>query len=470
MFESVNQCITNPIGELSHQKQSAMTNQCIPYTSRISEYAFITYFFILSFFPFNADIVKSLCLLIVISCWIILAISEKRILFAKTTLNIPIFLFLICSFFASFHSTYIKDSFHTVLFDYLPYFITFFCMVNTIRGQEQIQRIVKAMLITCGLVCAYGLYAYYTGIAVHANRLVATFEYPSRIAKYISLLLPVAVCLFFYYKNISTRLYIVLLILICSFSLILTMSRASWVAIFITILFIFFAVKRKYLSFIFIGVCALFICILPSKFIAHAKTITQVKEFFSSEKILGERLLCWKASFSMIREHPIIGIGPGSRAFRDAYQQYGQKIRDTEYQQKLVSSPEKKNETIPAKPEKVKTKKKNRVKKVDKLSHPHNIFLHIYVGTGIVGLLTFLWLFATVFYKAVKSWRLLTMGYDKMLLLGITASLISIFLHGFTDSFWKKPDALFLWYIIGILFVIVKDIENRISVPSGVSS
>ncbi|MEK6558809.1 MAG: hypothetical protein AABZ43_01585, partial [Planctomycetota bacterium] len=103
-------------------------------------------------------------------------------------------------------------------------------------------------------------------------------------------------------------------------------------------------------------------------------------------------------------------------------------------------------------------------------SHPHNIFLHIYVGTGIVGLLTFLWLFATVFYKAVKSWRLLTMGYDKMLLLGITASLISIFLHGLTDSFWKKPDALFLWYIIGILFVIVKDIENRISVPSEVSS
>ena len=55
-----------------------------------------------------------------------MAISEKRILFAKTTLNIPIFLFLVCSLFASFHSTYIKDSFHTVLFDYLPYFIIFF--------------------------------------------------------------------------------------------------------------------------------------------------------------------------------------------------------------------------------------------------------------------------------------------------------------------------------------------------------
>lgn len=451
-------------------KLSPDIERIIPYTNRIAEYAFIAYFFILSFFPLSADLIRFLCLLAAIGCWVARMISERRILFTKTALNIPIFSFFLCSLFAALHSKYLKYSFHTVREDYFTYFIMFFCMVNTIRGQEQIQRIVKAMLITCGLVCAYGLYAYYTGIAVHANRLVATFEYPSRIAKYISLLLPAAVCLFFYYKNISTRLYIVLLILICSFSLILTMSRASWVAIFITILFIFFAVKRKYLSFIFIGVCALFICILPSKFIAHAKTITQVKEFFSSEKILGERLLCWKASFSMIREHPILGIGPGSRAFRDAYQWYGQEIKDKETQQKVISLKEKENETIPAQTEKIKIKKKKRVKKVDKLSHPHNIFLHIYVGTGIVGLLTFLWLFATVFYKAVKSWRLLTMGYDKMLLLGITASLISIFLHGFTDSFWKKPDALFLWYIIGILFVIVKDIENRISVPSGVSS
>ena len=74
---------------------------------------------------------------------------------------------------------------------------------------------------------------------------------------------------------------------------------------------------------------------------------------------------------------------------------------------------------------------------------------------GIVGLLSFLWLFATVFYAAIKSWRFSSVGYEKTLLMGITASLIAIFLHGFTDSFWKKPDALFLWYIISILFVVI---------------
>src|SRR3990167_4646107 len=94
---------------------------------------------------------------------------------------------------------------------------------------------VRIMLITCGVVCAYGLYGYYTGIAIRAGRLIATFEYHSRIAKYISLLLPVAICLCFYYKDVLSRFWLIILIGICSFSMILTLTRTSWVAVFITL-------------------------------------------------------------------------------------------------------------------------------------------------------------------------------------------------------------------------------------------
>ena len=82
--------------------------------------------------------------------------------------------------------------------------------------------------------------------------------------------------------------------------------------------------------FLFLGVCAILVCILPSQFLAHAKSIVQFRQFLASEKILSERILCWKASIAMIKEHPVLGIGPGSRAFRYAYQQYGQEIRDRE--------------------------------------------------------------------------------------------------------------------------------------------
>lgn len=417
------------------------------YTSRISEYAFIGYFFILSFFPYGADTIKLLCLLTLIGCWITIMISERDMRFTKTLINIPIILFLLCSMAASFYSSHTKNSLETVLHDYLVYFIIFFCMVNTIRSREQINRIVKAMLITCGLVCAYGVYGYYTGIAIRDGRLVATFEYHSRIAKYISLLLPIAVCLFLWYKDKLSRLSLSLFVILCSFSLILTMSRASWVAVFIAMVFIGFATQKKLLVIIFIGVCGLLVFILPSKFITHAKTITQVNKFFTSKEILGDRLLCWKASVAIIKDHPVLGIGPGKKNFRDAYQQYRKKIKATEKQLKGEKAPEQQQE--------MKTQKKDRARKVASLSHAHNILLHVWVETGIAGLLSFLWLFATVFYAATKSWRFSGIGHEKMLLLGITASLIAIFSHGFTDSFWKKPDALFLWYIISILFVVI---------------
>lgn len=430
-----------------------MNERMKPSISQISEYAFITYFFILSFFPFNADTIKLLCFLTVIGCWIARMIAEKKVLFTKTSINIPVLSFLLCSLAASFHSDHVENSLETVAHDYLIYVLIFFCMVNTIHSQEQARRILKAMLITCGLVCAYGLYGYYTGIAIRDGRLVATFEYHSRIAKYISLLLPIAVCLFLWYKDTMSRLFLALLIILCSFSLVLTMSRTSWIVILITMLFVGFAVQKKLLMVIVIGVCALLIFILPSKFIKHAKTVTQVDKFFASKKILGERLLCWKASIAMIQDHPLLGIGPGKKNFRDAFQLYGGKIKEAEKQIK--------KEKTSVQPKEIKTRKKSLVKGVEKLSHAHNIFLHIWVETGVVGLLAFLWLFVMVLSSAIKSWQSLKSGYEKALVLGITASLISIFLHGLTDSFWKKPDALFLWYIIGILFVIIRSASSR---------
>ena len=223
------------------------------YTSRISECAFISYFFFLSFFPFGADVIKYVCLFVAMGCWVANMVSEKRVLFVKTSLNVPILSFLVCSSISSLHSEYARYSIHTVFHDYFLYFALFFCMVNTIREDEQIRRMVRIMLITCGVVCAYGLYGYYTGIAIRAGRLIATFEYHSRIAKYISLLLPVAICLCFYYKDVLSRFWLIILIGICSFSLILTLNRTSWVAVFITLFFIGITSKKKFLYSYFSG-------------------------------------------------------------------------------------------------------------------------------------------------------------------------------------------------------------------------
>ncbi|MCF6150423.1 MAG: hypothetical protein E3K37_17445 [Candidatus Kuenenia sp.] len=430
-----------------------MNTKRIRYTSHVSECAFIAYFFILTFFPYDADVFKISCLLTMVGCLTYQMVCEKRIVFEKTALNIPILAFFICLITSSIFSKNTKYCFETLLHDYVKYFIIFFCMVNTIHSIDQIKRIVKAMLITCGLVCGYGVYGYYTGIAIRDDRLIATFEYHSRIAKYISLFLPIAICLFFYYRNVFVRICLSGLILVSGYSLILTMNRTSWVANLIAVFYIAFALKKKYLLFAIIALCPLLFVLLPSKYSMHAKTITQYDKFFSSNKILGERLMCWKVSIAVIRDYPLLGLGPGKRNFREVYKTYRKEIKKKE-KESLGNNAAK---TVKRK-KKVNTKK---VQTVEGLSHAHNIILHLWVEAGIFGLAIFLWMFTRIFYIATKTRKSINADrFENFLLVGVTAGLVSIVFHGLTDIFWKTPESLFLWYVIGVLFLVVHCVLN----------
>ena len=424
------------------------------YISQVSEYAFIAYFFILTFFPYGADVIKVMCLMTMVGCLAYQMVLEKRIIFEKTALNIPILVFFMYLIIASIFSKNTKYCFETLLHDYVPYFIIFFCMVNTIHSIEQVKRIIKAMLIICGLVCVYGLYGFYTGIAIRDERLIATFKYHSRIAKYISLFLPIAICLFFYYRSIFVRFWLGCLVFVSGYAIVLTMSRASWFANMVAVIYIAFMLKKKYLLIAIIVLCPLLLVLLPSKYSMHAKTITQYDKFFSSNKILGERLMCWKASIAIILDHPLLGIGPGKRNFRDIYETYRKEIREKE-KKSLEDKPAK---TV----KKKKSVKPKKVQKVEGLSHAHNIILHMWVETGIFGLAIFLWMFTIIFYRTIKTIKSIAENrFEKMLLVGVSAGLVSLISHGLTDIFWKTPESLFLWQVIGVLFLIIQLEGNR---------
>lgn len=439
------------------ENQSLMNTKKIKYTSLVSECAFIVYFFILTFFPYDADAIKMMCLITMVGCLAYRMVTEKQIIFKKTAISIPILSFLICLIIASIFSKNTKYCFETLLHDYVKYFIIFFCMVNTIHSIDQIKRIVKAMLIICGLVCGYGLYGYYTGIAIRDDRLIATFKYHSRIAKYISLFLPIAICLFFYYRNIFVRICLSGLILVSGYSLVLTMNRTSWVANLIAVFYIAFALKKKYLLFAIIVMCPLLFVLLPSKYSTHAKTITQYDKFFSSNKILGERLMCWKVSIAVIRDYPLLGLGPGKRNFRDIYKTYRKEIKKKEKEflrDNAAKRAKRKNKVN-------KKVKKKKIQAVEGLSHAHNIILHMWVEAGIFGLAVFLWMFTRIFYVATKTRKSITEDrFESILLVGVTAGLVSIVSHGLTDIFWKTPESLFIWYVIGVLFLVVHYVLN----------
>ncbi|MGA1625985.1 MAG: O-antigen ligase family protein, partial [Prochlorothrix sp.] len=123
------------------------------------------------------------------------------------------------------------------------------------------------------------------------------------------------------------------------------------------------------------------------------------------------RMNVWAAVVDMIRDRPILGIGPGNDAFNQIYPLY-QRPRYT-----ALSA--------------------------------YSVILELAVETGFVGLTAFLWMLATAW---TQGWgaiqRLRHMG-DRQgyWLLAAIATSIGMLGHGLVDTVWYRPQINTLWWL-----------------------
>jgi len=79
---------------------------------------------------------------------------------------------------------------------------------------------------------------------------------------------------------------------------------------------------------------------------------------------------------------------------------------------------------------------------------PHNLFLGLWLSTGILGLFSFIWLMALFYRQAIKK---LPGGYSPILI----AVLSSILIYGLIEaSIWKNDLSIIFWTIWGLVWVI----------------
>lgn len=124
------------------------------------------------------------------------------------------------------------------------------------------------------------------------------------------------------------------------------------------------------------------------------------------------RINVWLAVIDMIRDRPIIGIGPGNSAFNKIYPLY-------------------QNPKYPA------------------LS-AYSILLEVGVETGLVGLTCFLWLLVVMFNQAWIQLRRLRQiaSRDGFWLIGAIATLLGMLAHGAVDTVWYRPEVNTLWWLM----------------------
>lgn len=120
----------------------------------------------------------------------------------------------------------------------------------------------------------------------------------------------------------------------------------------------------------------------------------------------------WDAVFEMIRDRPIIGIGPGHNSFNQIYPLY-QRPRYT-----ALSA--------------------------------YSVFLEIAVETGLLGLGCFLWLMIVAFNHAgVQIQRLRqSRSIEGFWLIGGVATIAGMLAHGTVDTIWFRPEVNSLWWLM----------------------
>ncbi|NES97204.1 MAG: putative bicarbonate transporter, IctB family [Desertifilum sp. SIO1I2] len=123
------------------------------------------------------------------------------------------------------------------------------------------------------------------------------------------------------------------------------------------------------------------------------------------------RMNVWAAVIDMIRDRPILGIGPGNTAFNRIYPLF-QRPRYT-----ALSA--------------------------------YSIFLEVLVETGIVGFTAFLWLLLVTFTQGgIQLQRLRNQtNRDGYWLIAALAILLGMLGHGAVDTVWYRPEVNTLWWL-----------------------
>jgi putative inorganic carbon (HCO3(-)) transporter len=122
------------------------------------------------------------------------------------------------------------------------------------------------------------------------------------------------------------------------------------------------------------------------------------------------RVSVWGAVLRMIQARPLLGIGPGNRAFNQIYPLF---------QRSGFSA-----------------------------LGAYSVPLELAVETGILGLVCYSGLVGTVLWLAwqrVQHYRL-AMDADGLWLLGAIAALLGMLTHGLVDTIWYRPQVQLLWW------------------------
>lgn len=373
---------------------------------------------------------------------VLLILQKKALLFHfKTPIVYAVIGFLFFNFISFFQSSLAGES-HAV-FSKLAVLLTFFLLTTVLLYNNIIRanQIVLAAILFGIIALSFSFFDIIEK-AQKGQHLLRQIEIVKGSAANKNLLSSILfLCLPFYFIGLQQGKIIKYLSLftIVSTLFVLVTIRTRVVLIACIIFFLLligykikqrFAIKKRY--FLGSGILLLLLLLLSYNFYFESKIAnlqtpsTETGKRYVARlldsKTLESRILFWKNSMQMAKEHPLFGVGLGN--WQIQFPKYGLN-HFTEY---------------------------GIVNGENTLQRPHNDFVWILCETGILGLLAYLILFGVIFYQLYSLIRTATSSKEKWKFFFILSALIGYMIISFFDFPYERIEHQ---VILLLLFAIV---------------
>ncbi|HEY9642739.1 MAG TPA: IctB family putative bicarbonate transporter [Coleofasciculaceae cyanobacterium] len=314
------------------------------------------------------------------------------------------------------------------------YLILFALMSRVLRSPRLRSAILLVYLLAALLVSVVGLRQWFFGAAALATwvdrestlagttRVYSFLGNPNLLAGYLLPAIFFSAAAFFAWKRWLPKALALVMTIANAACLILTFSRGGWIGFvvssFILIMLLIYWFSQYLPRFwriwslpIALGVSA---TILTLAILTVDPLRDRVMSMFIGREDSSNnfRLNVWMAVIEMIRDRPILGIGPGNDAFNKVYPRY----QEAGYT--ALSA--------------------------------YSIPLEISVETGLIGLSCFLWiLLVTLNQGWVQLHKLRkTDNREAFWLMAAVATMVGMLSHGLVDTVWYRPQVSTLWWLM----------------------
>jgi O-antigen ligase len=336
----------------------------------------------------------------------------------STAFDIPIVLLLV----AGAVSVLVASDHRAALGLYRAYFVEpvalYYVAADLLKRDEHMQRLVLALAVGSSAFALINLEVFTRAVLAHdvhvgvaPNALYGNANY---VAMYLEPPFALAAGLLLLGQSRRWKLAGGIWLAIVGFALIVMFSKGSYLALAALAIVALITVPRWRLPVIAgLAVAVLALTQVP---LLQARLATVPSSVNGREEVFG-------AALSMIRDHPILGLGLGGYSFL--------------------------------------------FRGVQPEAHPHDLWLTLWIELGVLGLIAFTIILFGLLWRGWKAWSNAE-GFSRPLLWGVLGALVLWTVHGLVDSpYWKNDMSAEFWILAAVEVAYLQALGARSGVRGG---